>query len=82
LRLLEDFTGVREANITDWRRSTFASLSAALRLKQAPGQAPTLPDTTGLLKLAQYEAKSLPRVTLPGADQKMPQQEKKRPAKS
>jgi phospholipase C len=79
LRLLEEFTGVRETNVSDWRRSTFGSLSAALRLKQTPGGAPTLPDTTGLLKLAQYEAKSLPRVTLPGADQHPPQQEKKRP---
>jgi phospholipase C len=79
LRFLEQFTGVREPNITDWRRSTFGDLTSALRLKQALGKPPVLPDTSGELQLAQYATKKLPRLALPGADQHPPVQEKKRP---
>ena len=79
LRFLEQFTGVREPNISDWRRSAFGDLTSALRMKQTPGKAPTLPDTAGILQLAQYSAKSLPRAKFPGADQTPPAQEKKRP---
>jgi phospholipase C len=79
LRFLEEFTGVREPNITDWRRKTFGDMTSALRLKQTPGKAPVLPDTAGTLKLATYSAKALPKPKLPGADQTPPQQEKKRP---
>jgi phospholipase C len=82
LRFLEQFTGVREPNISDWRRSTFGDLTSALRLKQTPGKAPVLPDTSGRLLLAQYEAKKLPKPVLPGSDQRPPQQEKKRSSKS
>jgi phospholipase C len=78
LRFLEQFTGVRETNITDWRRSTFGDLTSALRLKQKPGKPPALPDTSGTLRLATYSAKALPKPKLPGADQTPPQQEKKR----
>jgi phospholipase C len=78
LRFLEAFTGVREPNISDWRRSTFGDLTSALRLKQAPGKPPVLPDTSGTLHLAQYSAKSLPKPVLPGANQTMPEQEKKK----
>ena len=79
LRFLEQFTGVREPNISDWRRGTFGDLTSALRLKQAPGKPPVLPDTSGALQVAMYETKRLPKPKLPGADQKPPQQEKKRP---
>jgi phospholipase C len=36
LRFLEWFTGVREPNISAWRRRTFGDLTSALRLDQAP----------------------------------------------
>jgi phospholipase C len=78
LRFLEQFTGVREPNITDWRRKTFGDLTSALRLKQTAGKPPALPDTEGLLRLALYEAKNLPKPQLPGANQQPPTQEKKR----
>lgn len=78
LRFLEQFTGVHEPNITDWRRSTFGDLTSALRLKQPVGKPPALPDTAGVLQAAMYETKKLPRPKPPVADQKMPQQEKKR----
>ncbi len=78
LQFLEQFTGVREPNISDWRRGTFGDLTSALRLKQAPGKPPVLPDTMGALRAAIYEAKALPKPKLPTTDQTFPQQEKKR----
>lgn len=82
IRFLEQFTGVREPNITDWRRSTFGDLTSALRLKQSVGKPPELPNTAGTLRLAMYSAKALPKPTLPSANQRPPQQEKKRSSRS
>jgi phospholipase C len=41
LRFLEWFTGVREPNISAWRRSAFGDLTSALRLSQPPSTHPT-----------------------------------------
>jgi phospholipase C len=40
LRFLEWFTGVREPNISAWRRRTFGDLTSALRLDQPPSARP------------------------------------------
>jgi phospholipase C len=40
LQFLEQFTGVREPNISDWRRSTFGDLTSAFRIRQANIKAP------------------------------------------
>ncbi|HEX4022287.1 MAG TPA: phospholipase C, phosphocholine-specific [Acidobacteriaceae bacterium] len=76
LQFLEKFTGVREPNITPWRRQTFGDLTAAFRLEDARVTAPPLPDTSGPLNLAKYESTNLPKPVLPGADQQLPKQEK------
>ncbi len=75
LQLLEKITGVREENISDWRRKTFGDLTAAFRFgeKSAP---PILPDTSGPLALAQRESTALPSPEAPMAGQSMPAQEK------
>jgi phospholipase C len=78
LQLLEEFTGVREPNISEWRRQTFGSLSAALRLQNASTQPPVLPDTSGPLRLAKYESSVLPKPVLPAGKQQPPEQEKNR----
>jgi phospholipase C len=75
LQFLEKFTGVRESNISDWRRSAFGDLTSAFRFQDAPQKAPALPDTVGALSLAQYSSVNLPKPTLPGADQREPKQE-------
>jgi phospholipase C len=75
LQLLERFTGVREPNITAWRRKTFGDLTSALRFDRS-AKAPTLPETHGPLTLAQYEAGQLPAPTLPAERQSKPKQEK------
>jgi phospholipase C len=76
LRFLEVFTGVREPNISDWRRRTFGDLTSAFRFRDTLGKAPVLPDTSGTLSLARYAAANLPNPALPGSEQAPPKQEK------
>jgi phospholipase C len=76
LQFLEKFTGVREPNITDWRRKTFGDLTAAFRFDAEKANPPQLPDTVNTLNLARYEAAYLHKPSLPGANQQLPSQEK------
>jgi phospholipase C len=76
LRLMEAVTGVREPNITDWRRCTFGDLTSAFRFAGPRSAPPTLPDTTGPLSLARYQAAHLPPSVLPASGQRPPSQEK------
>jgi phospholipase C len=76
LQFLEQVTGVREPNISDWRRRTFGDLTAAFRFGAQPAPPPLLPSTSGLLHLARRSAKTLPLPAIPGADQVAPVQEK------
>jgi phospholipase C len=76
LRFLEGFTGVREANITEWRRATFGDLTSAFRFDRAESRPPALPDTGGLLNLAKYGSAYLPKPVLPDSSQRPPVQEK------
>jgi phospholipase C len=75
LQFLEQFTGVREANISDWRRSTFGDLTSAFRFRQADRKPPLLPDTSGELTLAKYTSTNLPKPVFPEGDQHPPKQE-------
>jgi phospholipase C len=76
LQFLEIFTGVREPNITDWRRSAFGDLTSAFRFGHPEKKPPVLPDTTGLLSMARYGSIHLPQPALPDKEQKLPLQEK------
>jgi phospholipase C len=76
LQFLEKFTGVHEDNISKWRRQTFGDLTAAFRFDDLTTEPPVLPDTSGTLARARYEAVNLPKPTLPGSDQSPPAQEK------
>lgn len=80
LLFLEKFTGVREPNISQWRRSTFGDFTSALRFSDVR-QAPLLPDTSGPLRLAEYESTFLPKPDLRALNQKSPEQEKARTPK-
>ncbi len=78
LRFLERITGVREPNISDWRRGTFGDLTSALGFPARPPRPfPRLPDTKAEFWAAEREVATLPPVTLPGADQTPPHQEAK-----
>jgi phospholipase C len=76
LRFLERFTGIQEPNISTWRRSTFGDMTSAFRFTEPEAVPPPLPDDTGeQLKEAEREVATLPKPTLPGADQTAPVQE-------
>jgi phospholipase C len=75
LQFLELVTGVREPNITDWRRKTFGNLTSTFRFDQSPAKAPRLPGTEEMLKLAKNTAANLPDPPIPGATQQAPTQE-------
>lgn len=74
LRFLERITGVREENISEWRRRTFGDLTSALGFP-SKRPFPHLPPTRGQLSVAEHEVATLPRVTFPGVDQTPPHQE-------
>jgi phospholipase C len=76
LQFLEAFTGVREPNISDWRRRTFGNLTSAFRFRETQRKPPALPDTTGPLSLAKLGVAKLPNPPLPGGEQTPPKQEK------
>jgi phospholipase C len=76
LQFLERFTGVREPNISDWRRKTFGDLTSAFRFNDAKAHPPTLPDTLAPLALANSEVKQLPKPIAPASGQSVPVQEK------
>ena len=76
LQFLEHFTGVRETNITDWRRKTLGDLTSVFNFSKANNRPPQLPDTSGLVTLAKYTSVNLPAPVFPGSDQQPPEQEK------
>jgi phospholipase C len=76
LQFLESLTGVRETNITEWRRKTFGDLTAAFRFGGELAKPPVLADTHGPLVVARYGANVLPKPPIPEGDQQMPRQEK------
>ncbi|HEY9290493.1 MAG TPA: alkaline phosphatase family protein [Microlunatus sp.] len=73
LRFLERVTGVKEPNISDWRRRTVGDLTSVFRFG-ARKAAPTLPDTMGAFNLAQYAINQFDLPSLP-EHQQMPHQE-------
>ncbi|HEY4232908.1 MAG TPA: alkaline phosphatase family protein [Lacipirellulaceae bacterium] len=75
LQLLERITGIREPNMSNWRRETFGDLTAAFRFDEAQAKPPQLPETVDMLSLARYEAAYLPPPVLPSAKQEPPVQE-------
>jgi phospholipase C len=75
LQFLEKITGVREPNITPWRRKTFGDLTSAFRFSEVKAQPPKLPDTGKQLALARQSV-HLPSPILPTTKQTFPTQEK------
>jgi phospholipase C len=78
LQFLEQFTGVHEPNISEWRRRTFGNLISALRFQTVGERPPSLPDTSGPLRLAKYQSAMLPNPVFPTEGQELPKQEKVR----
>jgi phospholipase C len=70
-RLLELVTGVRNPNITAWRRQTVGDFTSALGVIPN-GQIPRLPDTKAQLELAEQEVQKFQLPPYPGANQTPP----------
>ena len=79
LRFLERITGVREPNITAWRRKTFGDMTSVFHLHHQPGQPPQLPNAHALLAKAQHDFKHLAKLSPRIGAASMPIQEKQRP---
>jgi phospholipase C len=76
LRFLEKWTGVKETNISPWRRKTFGDLTSAFRFDEPEAHPPILPETREALARAFQEVAQLPKPEAPLAGQSMPHQEK------
>jgi phospholipase C len=81
LQLLERLTGVRETNISDWRREAFGDLTSALGFSngRATTFPPALPPTIDEFWTAEQEVETLPAPTVPTTSQTAPVQETRRP---
>ncbi|GHH81224.1 putative non-hemolytic phospholipase C [Streptomyces sulfonofaciens] len=75
LRFLERVTGVREPNISSWRRRTVGDLTSAFRFGDTSRKIPVLPDTNGRLNLSKYQSTQFPLPTAPTGGQHLPGQE-------
>jgi len=76
IQFVEKITGVREPNITDWRRQIFGDLTSVFRFDEDRAAPPMLPETAVQLSRARLEASSLPKPTIPTSGQQPPTQEK------
>jgi phospholipase C len=70
LQFLEVLTGVRNPNISAWRRQTVGNFTGALGC--TPSRAPQLPSTGPGLALAEQEVRQYQLPPFPGADQSFP----------
>jgi phospholipase C len=76
LRFLELWTGVREPNISAWRRRICGDLTTCLDFSHADLSVPTLPDTAALRRQADRRESKLPEPTPPPpGEQVFPTQE-------
>jgi phospholipase C len=75
LRFLERFTGIRETNISAWRRSTFGDLTSVFRFGETRRTPPPLPPTAHDRAVAEHGAATLPPPVLNRVPQLMPRQE-------
>ena len=76
LRFLELWTGVREPNISDWRRTISGDLTSCFDFAHPDLSLPVLPNTTVLRRKADNLDKKLPSPTAPGpGEQVVPKQD-------
>jgi phospholipase C len=76
LRFLEVWTGVKEPNISAWRRKICGDLTSCFDFRAPDPTIPLLPDTTALRARADQTQRKLPKPTVPAlGTQAMPLQE-------
>jgi phospholipase C len=74
IRLIERRFGVREPNISDWRRRVCGDLTSTLDFGGRPAGFPNLPNPSGSADVAQQQCSTLPPPAVP-AKQTFPSQE-------
>ncbi|MYX25128.1 phospholipase C, phosphocholine-specific [Streptomyces sp. SID8381] len=80
LRFVEAWTGVKEPNVSAWRRTVCGDLTSAFAFATTPSVFPgTLPDTKALVAKADAQ-NSLPDATAPASSTLPPQESGDRPA--
>ncbi|OWT65445.1 phosphocholine-specific phospholipase C [Candidimonas nitroreducens] len=84
IRFIERRFGVREPNISAWRRAVCGDLGAALDFSRHDGRPPSLPDTRGYQAMADEQCNTLqpPSVPEAGAAAPHPQEPGTRPARA
>jgi phospholipase C len=75
LKFLELITGVKETNISAWRRKKVGDLTSAFRFTDAKKTAPALPDTQGTFNLSQFQGTEFPLPKPPTSGMSVPKQE-------
>ncbi|MFJ4847080.1 MULTISPECIES: phosphocholine-specific phospholipase C [unclassified Streptomyces] len=78
VQFLERVTGVREPNISEWRRTVCGDLTSAFDFTKPDYSIPALPDTVALMAKADA-GNSLPGVKIPTAQSMPAQEEGERP---
>jgi phospholipase C len=74
IRLMEERFGVREPNITPWRRAVSGDLTAAFDFRRTAAQAPDLPDTSAWAPADRERHPDY--VPVPPAEGELPRQER------
>jgi phospholipase C len=74
IRFIERRFGVREPNISAWRRRTCGDLTTAFDFGRRPARFPHIPNPTGSAAVAQQECSALPAPAVP-SPQTVPHQE-------
>jgi phospholipase C len=76
IRFVERWTGVREPNISEWRRAVTGDLTSAFDFREHDTVIPLLPDTAALRRAVDQLQPSLPPPAPPGPDaRRMPTQQ-------
>lgn len=71
LRFLETWTGIKETNISAWRRAICGDLTSCFDFSHAVTSIPALPDTTALRADADRTQSKLPKSTTPAVGEQV-----------
>lgn len=75
IRFIESRFGVRESNITPWRRAVCGDLTSAFDFRTPDASMPPLPDTSNYKSIADNQCSTLPAPSVPATPGKIDPQE-------
>lgn len=65
IRFIESRFGVKETNLTPWRRTVCGDLTSAFDFRSPDARMPALPDTSNYMSIADNQCSTLPAPTVP-----------------